>query len=110
MYIRGWNHNGYVNNITLYYCLLLFLPSHYVFMSEDHEPVGQCVFFPTLRYKIWEKEYFISVLGQSLRWLELTPQKKTAGRWQVEVFPHAIFLGGCNTVVHLQEQSITQFK
>lgn len=60
------------------------------------------VFFPTLRYKIWEKEYFISVLRQSLRWLELAPQKKPAGRWQVEVFPRAIFLGGCNTVVHLQ--------
>lgn len=51
------------------------------------------------------------VLRQSLRWLEPTAQKKTAdGKLRVEVFPHVIFLGGCNTVVHLQKQSITQFK
>lgn len=92
----------YVKNIS-FYCCLAFFP-HCVFVSEDYKPAAQCAFFPNLRYKIWEKEYFMSVLRKSLHWLELTLQKKT-GDDKLRFPPHAIFLGGCNTVVHLQKRS-----
>lgn len=75
MYINRWNHHDYVKNITPQSCLLLSPTVSLCWRITNQ--LDMFFFFPTLWYKIWEKEYFISLLGQSLHWHESTPQKKT---------------------------------